>query len=74
MRGNYLILPGTDHGQANDVNEKASVPYTEICVYKSDKRPKSINREKMLYLRGDERFGITSRDAITLFRKLVPHH
>ena len=29
---------------------KGNTPYTDIWVYKSGKRPKSINLEKMLYL------------------------
>jgi hypothetical protein len=50
VRGDNLILPGTDKGQVDRVNDRAYSPYTDMRVYKSGKRPKSISLEKMLYL------------------------
>lgn len=46
---------GQDEGQVDRVNGSADMPYTDIWVYKSGKRPKSISFEKMLYLEGGER-------------------
>jgi hypothetical protein len=58
VRGNNLILPGTDTGQVDRVMEGIH-PYTDIWVYKSGKRPKSISLEKMLYLWRGERLSPT---------------
>jgi len=51
VRGDDFILPGTDKGQVDRVNDRGDSSYTDIRVYKSGKRPKSISLEKMLYLR-----------------------
>ena len=74
MRGDYLILPDANRSQASGLSEKVNDPYTDIWVYKSGKRPKSISLEKMLYLYTGERSSCASSKAITLSRRLAPHH
>lgn len=75
MRGDDLILPGVDKGQADRTSGRADSPYTDMWAYKSGKRPKSISLEKMLYLwEGGEHLNSAFSNAVTLFRRLVPHH
>ena len=74
MRGDNLVLPGIEKGQVGRANGQENTPYTDIWVYKSGKRPKSISLEKMLYLQRGECVCCTRSDAVTLSRTLAPHH